>query len=83
MLEVTLDDDNPAALIERHVRKFWHQKLRACDKYNKAIRPIECYHVAVMPQNQNTLYLIPEADLQRMKDLETQALVPFRSPDVI
>jgi hypothetical protein len=64
-MELAIDYGDPTSRVERQVGEFLRQGMRTCDRYKKYIPEKECYRVATMPENHDTLFLIPDIGRQR------------------
>jgi hypothetical protein len=69
-----VDDGDPTSLIQQQVGEFLRQGKRTCDIYNTFLAEYECYDVAIRPENQNTLFLVPDVGHQAgVEEHEAQA----------
>jgi hypothetical protein len=60
-----VDDGDPTSLIQQQVGEFLRQGKRTCDIYNTFLAEDKCYDVAIRPENQNMLFLVPDVGHQR------------------
>ena len=76
---LTVDHGDPNSVIQRQVGEFLRQGMRTCDRRNKYIPEMDCYRVATLPENHDTLFLVPDAGRQReTMDQGSQALNVFQ-----
>jgi hypothetical protein len=59
-----VDDGDPTSLVQQRVGEFLRRGKRTCDIYNTFLPEDECYDVAIRPENQNTLFLVPDVGHQ-------------------
>ncbi|KFY30354.1 hypothetical protein V494_08184 [Pseudogymnoascus sp. VKM F-4513 (FW-928)] len=78
VFQLWVDSSDPNSLIKQEVIELKDNGKRTCDKYKRHIAADECYHVATMVGNNNTLFVIleinPEEDKQRREELETSVM---------
>ncbi|KFY03092.1 hypothetical protein O988_01705 [Pseudogymnoascus sp. VKM F-3808] len=78
VFQLWVDSGDPNSLIKQQVIELKDNGKRTCDKYKRHIAADECYHVATMAGNNNTLFVIseirPEEDKQRREELETSVM---------
>jgi hypothetical protein len=55
-----VDDGDPTSLVQQQVGEFLRQGKRTCDIDNVFLAEDECYQAAIRPENQNTLFLVPD-----------------------
>jgi hypothetical protein len=58
VLKIRVDYSNPTSCVKDKVQEFLHNSKRTCDKYKKIISAKDCYSVATIEKNKNTLFLI-------------------------
>jgi hypothetical protein len=61
---VEVEDGDPNSRVAQQVHEYFLKGKRVCDKHKKYILGEECYAVATEKENQNTLFVIPNAELQ-------------------
>jgi hypothetical protein len=58
VLEMRVDHGDPTSCVKDKVQEFLRNGKRTCDKYKKIISAEDCYSVATIEENKNTLFLI-------------------------
>ncbi|KFY68145.1 hypothetical protein V496_01265 [Pseudogymnoascus sp. VKM F-4515 (FW-2607)] len=75
VFQLWVTDGDPNSLVEKQVIEFKDKGKRTCDKHKRHIAADECYNVATMAGNNNTLFVIleikPEEDKHWGEDFET------------
>jgi hypothetical protein len=64
VLEMRVDHGDPTSRVEEKVQKYLRDGKRTCDRYKKIISAEDCYSVATIEENKNTLFLIPDIESQ-------------------
>lgn len=62
--QLRVDLGDPSSLVERAVGEFLQKGKRTCNRYRVYLPADHCYAVATLPENQNTLFLIPDVAVQ-------------------
>ena len=58
VLKIRVDYSNLTSRVEDKVQEFLRNSKRTCNKYKKIISAKDCYSVATIEENKNTLFLI-------------------------
>ncbi|OAF56685.1 hypothetical protein VC83_07154 [Pseudogymnoascus destructans] len=78
VFQLWVDSGDPNSLVKQEVIELKDKGKRTCDKHKRHIAADECYHVATMAGNNNTLFVIseikPEEDKHRGEDFDTSAM---------
>jgi hypothetical protein len=53
-----VDYSDLTSCVEKKVQKFLHNSKRTCNRYKKIISAKDCYNIATIEENKNTLFLI-------------------------
>ncbi|OBT56673.1 hypothetical protein VE04_03814 [Pseudogymnoascus sp. 24MN13] len=76
--QLWVDRGDPNSLVKQQVIELKDTGKRICDKNKRHIADDECYKVATMAGNNNTLFVIseikPKEDRQRREELETSVM---------
>jgi hypothetical protein len=58
VLKIRVDYNNLTSCVKDKVQEFLHNNKRTCNKYKKIISAKDCYSIATIEKNKNTLFLI-------------------------
>jgi len=58
VLEMRVDHSDLTSRVKDKVQEFLRDGKRTCDKYKKIISAKDCYSMATIEENKNTLFLI-------------------------
>jgi len=58
VLKIKVNYSNLTSCVKDKVQEFLRNSKRICDKYKKIISVKDCYSVATIKENKNTLFLI-------------------------
>ena len=64
VVEMRVDHGDPTSLVKDKVQEFLSKGKRTCDRYKRIISAEDCYSVATIEENKNTLFLIPGIESQ-------------------
>jgi hypothetical protein len=62
--EMRVDHGDPTSRVEEKVQEYLRDGKRTCDRYKKIISAEDCYSMATIEENKNTLFLIPDIESQ-------------------